>query len=203
MWWDILKNQIASTKGKTFQLDFSQPMVEEEEDDCRKRFYEIIDKVNKANRTDTQISATSSSTRVEKRWIVKTDFPDFKRVLITYNTHELGNTDKIPEEVFCKALEMLDRKAFDNTIKREKYNDELKIIFRDLNQTRLTKINNEVFPGNMSIRFGVEIRDLNLAAYCGFYITLSIFFTESRTAGRGKELYLLNKNLKQTIEGLL
>tara|TARA_R100001163_G_C5067980_1_gene207606 strand:+ start:4192 stop:4803 length:612 start_codon:yes stop_codon:yes gene_type:complete len=203
MWWDILKNQIASTKGKTFQLDFSQPMVEEEEDDCRKRFYEIIDKVNKANRTDTQISATSSSTRVEKRWIVKTDFPDFKRVLITYNTHELGNTDKIPEEVFCKALEMLDRKAFDNTIKREKYNDELKIIFRDLNQTRLTEINNEVVPGNMSIRFGVEIRDLNLAAYCGFYITLSIFFTESRTAGRGKELYLLNKNLKQTIEGLL
>ena len=32
-WFNILKNQIASTKGKTFQLDFNQPMVED--DDCK------------------------------------------------------------------------------------------------------------------------------------------------------------------------
>ena len=34
-WWSILKNQVASTKGKkTFQLDFNQPMIEEE-DNCK------------------------------------------------------------------------------------------------------------------------------------------------------------------------
>ena len=35
-WWHIIKNQVASTKGKTFQLDFSQPMVDEEEK-CKER----------------------------------------------------------------------------------------------------------------------------------------------------------------------
>jgi len=203
-WWSILKNQIASTKGKTFQLDFNQPMVEEEEDDCRKRFFEIMDKINKAERTDTQILSTSSSASTKKRWEIETDFPDFERVFIGYHTHKIGNIDKIPEEIFCKALEMLDRRAFDNTTKREKFNnDTLKINFRDFSKMRLTKINYEVVPGNMAIYFGVEIRDLDLGAYCGFLISLSISFTESRTAGRGKEIYLLSKNLKQTIEELL
>ncbi len=202
-WWSIIKNQIASTKGKTFQLDFNQPMIEEE-DDCRKRFFEIIDKINKAERTDTSILSTSSSQSTKKRWEIETDFPDFKRVLIGYHTHNIGNTDKIPEEVFCKALEMLDRRAFDNITKHEEFNNyTLKINFRDFSKIRLTKINYEVVPGNMSIYFGVEIRDLNLGAYCGFLISLSIYFTESRTAGRGKEIYLLSKNLKQTIEELL
>jgi len=203
-WWSIIKNQIASTKGKTFQLDFNQPMIEEEEDDCRKRFFEIIDKVNKAERTETSILSTSSSEGTKKRWEIETDFPDFERVLIGYYTHKIGNTDKIPEEIFCKALEMLDRRAFDDTTKLEKFNnDTLKIIFKDFSKTTLTKINNEVVPGNMSTTFGVQIRDLDLGAYCGFFFTLSVFFTESRTAGRGKELHLLNKNLKQTIEELL
>lgn len=202
-WWDILKNQIASTKGKTFQLDFNQPMVEDD-DDCRKRFFEIIDKINKAERTDTSILSTSSSASTKKRWKIETDFPDFEKVHIGYHTHKIGNIDKIPEEIFCKALEMLDRRAFDTTTKSEKFNnDTLKINFRDFNKTRLTKINNEIIPGNMTIYFGVEIRDLDIGAYCGFLFSLSIFFTESRTAGRGKELYLLTKNLKQTIEELV
>ena len=45
-WFNILKNQIASTKGKTFQLDFSQPMVEEE-DNCKKKLLELYDKIDK------------------------------------------------------------------------------------------------------------------------------------------------------------
>ncbi len=39
-WFDILKNQIASTKGKQFQLDFSQPMVEED-DSCKQKLLDL------------------------------------------------------------------------------------------------------------------------------------------------------------------
>ncbi len=198
MWWEILKRQITSTKGKQFQLDFNQPMIEEEEDDCRKRFFEIIDRVNKAERTDTSVFSRSSSESTAKRWEIETDFPDFERVPISYHTHKIGNIDKIPEEIFCKALEMLDRRAFDNTIKREKFNnDTLKINFRDLSKSKIKG------DRPLTTHFGVEIRDLDLGAYCGFLISQSVFFTESRTARRGKQLYLLNKNLKQTIEELL
>ena len=39
-WFNILKNQIASTKGKTFQFDFNQPMIEEEE--CKEKLDERL-----------------------------------------------------------------------------------------------------------------------------------------------------------------
>ena len=42
-WWSIIKNQIASTKGKTFQLDFSEPMVEDEET-CKEKLLAIVKK---------------------------------------------------------------------------------------------------------------------------------------------------------------
>ena len=39
-WRGILKNQIASTKGKTFSLDFTQPMVEED-DSCKQKLLDL------------------------------------------------------------------------------------------------------------------------------------------------------------------
>lgn len=50
-WWDIIKNQIASTKGKTFQLDFNQPMIEEEEN-CKERVIKMIDALSKIDVRD-------------------------------------------------------------------------------------------------------------------------------------------------------
>tara|TARA_R100001510_G_scaffold48686_1_gene46592 strand:+ start:2042 stop:2737 length:696 start_codon:yes stop_codon:yes gene_type:complete len=44
-WWSIIKNQIASTKGKTFQLDFNQPMIEDD-DDCVQWVMELCKKMN-------------------------------------------------------------------------------------------------------------------------------------------------------------
>ncbi len=44
-WWDILKNQVASTKGKTFQLDFSEPMIEDES--CKEKLKNIFRRVHK------------------------------------------------------------------------------------------------------------------------------------------------------------
>ena len=46
MWWEILKRQVASTKGKQFQLDFNQPMIEEEEDDCKRKLIAFLKKVS-------------------------------------------------------------------------------------------------------------------------------------------------------------
>ena len=43
-WFDIIKNQIASTKGKTFSLDFSQPMVEED-DSCKQKLIDLAKRV--------------------------------------------------------------------------------------------------------------------------------------------------------------
>ena len=51
MWWEIIKNQIASTKGKTFQLDFNQPMIEEEEN-CKERLIKMIDALSKIDVRD-------------------------------------------------------------------------------------------------------------------------------------------------------
>ncbi len=42
-WFSILKNQMASTKGKQFQLDFSQPMVEDD-DDCKRKLIKLYEK---------------------------------------------------------------------------------------------------------------------------------------------------------------
>tara|TARA_R100001510_G_scaffold29276_1_gene25948 strand:- start:2403 stop:2990 length:588 start_codon:yes stop_codon:yes gene_type:complete len=50
-WWSIIKNQIASTKGKTFQLDFSQPMIEDEES-CKERLIKIVDALSKIDLRD-------------------------------------------------------------------------------------------------------------------------------------------------------
>ena len=46
-WFNILKNQIASTKGKTFQLDFNQPMIEEEE--CKEKLRAVLKQVESIN----------------------------------------------------------------------------------------------------------------------------------------------------------
>lgn len=47
----LVKRQIASTKGKTFQLDFNQPMIEEE-DNCKERLIKMIDTLNKIDLRD-------------------------------------------------------------------------------------------------------------------------------------------------------
>jgi len=61
-WWDILKNQMASTKGKTCQLDFSEPMVEEEEDECRRKLIKFLRK------TSAMVSFTPLSNLRFSKW---------------------------------------------------------------------------------------------------------------------------------------
>ena len=46
-WFNVLKNQVASTKGKTFQLDYTQPMIEE--NNCRDEFTQLTKKAINVN----------------------------------------------------------------------------------------------------------------------------------------------------------
>lgn len=207
-WWDIIKNQIASTKGKTFQLDFNQPMIEEEEDDCRKRFLEIMNRINKADRTDRPLP-NDRGYEVEglnrRRWAIEKKSPDFRSIFIEYSVIQRGDPDQIPEEVFCKALEMLKAASYNDSILTEKfYNDGIRIVFRDLT---LRRFRAGEPAGSIEHHFEILIQDvrdtLNNYASCSFGIKQTIEFTGIRTAERAKELLSLNEDLKQTIEGFL
>jgi len=101
-WWSIIKNQIASTKGKTFQLDFNQPMIEEEEEDCKKRFQAVQNKLR---------NLTIAGLKRKKEDI----YPNFE-----YYSHKpeesesmslpqaevfLSLKGRFPDEIYCKAIE--------------------------------------------------------------------------------------------------
>lgn len=45
-WFNVLKNQFSTTADAQFELDFDNPMVEEEEDKCRKRLLKLFKKLN-------------------------------------------------------------------------------------------------------------------------------------------------------------
>jgi len=101
-WFKILKRQIASTKGKTFQLDFNQPMIEEEEEDCKKRFQAVQNKLR---------NLTIAGFKRKK----EDSFPDFE--YYSYKPEEaelmylpqaevfLSLKGRFPDEIYCKAIE--------------------------------------------------------------------------------------------------
>ena len=107
-WFSVLKNQVASTKGKQFQLDFSQPMVEDD-DDCKKTLMEIYDRF---------IAKES----IEGYTFMKDDdsaYPNFKAFLDNESAQTTERGKEIylrafgknilknaPEEVCCKAIEI-------------------------------------------------------------------------------------------------
>ena len=110
-WFSILKNQVASTKGKQFQLDFNQPMIEEdvEDDDCKKTLMATYDRF---------IAKES----IKGYTFMKDDtsaYPNFKAFLDNESAQTTGRGKEIflrafgkdilknaPEEVCCKAIEI-------------------------------------------------------------------------------------------------
>ena len=106
-WFEILKNQIASTKGKQFQLDFNQPMIED--DDCKKTLMAIYERFIAKESIEGYSFMRDDDTA----------YPNFKAFMDTESakTTETGkeiylrafgkNTLKnAPEEVCCKAIEI-------------------------------------------------------------------------------------------------
>lgn len=96
MWWEILKRQVASTKGKQFQLDFNQPMIEED-NTCKERFLEMLNKVDKLGDSLEQKINTS------ERKTPANDYPFYSRIINPSDYKEL------PEEVYCEALDFYDQ----------------------------------------------------------------------------------------------
>ena len=102
-WWSIIKNQVASTKGKTFQLDFSQPMIEEEEDECRQKFIAMAKKVEQMTMGGTR--NTEYPRPNEKRYDIKNNFESAGIGSAYIRTKiDLEDVEKIPENVFCVAI---------------------------------------------------------------------------------------------------
>ena len=97
MWWDIIKNQIASTKGKTFQLDFNQPMIEED-NSCKERFLEMLNKVDKlGDSLDKKINTDGRVSPMTK------EYPFYSRIT------NPSDYEALPEEAYCEALDFYDQ----------------------------------------------------------------------------------------------
>lgn len=99
-WFDILKNQIASTKGKQFQLDFTQPMVEEEEEPCKEKLIKLYEKFK--NNWDS-----ISKPLVEK---LKTSKVRRDRDRFIYS-----KLSSVPEEVCCEVIRLWNELRYGTT----------------------------------------------------------------------------------------
>jgi len=109
----LVKRQIASTKGKQFQLDFNQPMIEEEEENCKKKFLAVQDKLKSLT--------ISGLTKADAHWSPydQNHFYDEKRDPIGMRP-ELGIfvlfDESIPDEIYCKAIEQYENTAISKSI---------------------------------------------------------------------------------------
>lgn len=103
-WFDILKNQIASTKGKQFQLDFNQPMIED--DDCKKTLMAISERILAKTSVDG-FTLKENRIRESKEFLMYPDYKNyFENPKVQLRTFRLDFLQKVPEEVCCKALEL-------------------------------------------------------------------------------------------------
>ncbi len=99
-WFSVLKNQVASTKGKQFQLDFNQPMVED--DNCKDKLMAVVRKLEGVTSLK---GITGENTRSGTARTFS--FPEGYTVSLTYR----GELDEVPEEVCCKVIETYNKFA--------------------------------------------------------------------------------------------
>ena len=103
-WFSILKNQVASTKGKQFQLDFSQPMVEE--DDCKKTLMAISERILAKTSVDGFPFLEKGISYPNVKSFLKYEGEDWKKPKVEMRTFRLDFLQTVPEEVCCKAIEL-------------------------------------------------------------------------------------------------
>tara|TARA_R100000353_G_scaffold38118_2_gene30180 strand:- start:2622 stop:3197 length:576 start_codon:yes stop_codon:yes gene_type:complete len=100
-WFNILKNQIASTKGKTFQLDFNQPMIEEEE--CKEKLRAVLKQVESINSIEGFDKIIDKKTVQRHRKVFQSKEDKKFRVRIRTSDRLF---DRVPEEVCCALIEL-------------------------------------------------------------------------------------------------
>lgn len=106
-WFDIIK--VLGTKSGYAQLDFDN-VVEEDEDNCKKRWQELCDKLREATKEVHRIHDEGkqySSRMYEGKGVISVSFgerttEDFKDI----ENYFYYDPD-VPEEVYCKALDLL------------------------------------------------------------------------------------------------
>lgn len=101
-WFDIVK--VLSSKTGYAQLDFDN-IAEEEDDNCKKRWNELGAKLVNAN-----IQGIGLEREVQENGRDLIYYVDFELAKKTkqYILAGVDFDDSIPEEVYCKALEMLE-----------------------------------------------------------------------------------------------
>ena len=126
-WFNILKNQIASTKGKTFQLDFNQPMIEEEE--CKEKLRAVLKQVESINSIEgfDKIIDKKTVQRHRKVFQSKEEREYFKKT-----------EDKLYKHLMCRHQELMR----ENEIDRGKKMDEIDNMYEMRNQIIYTKTTN-------------------------------------------------------------
>jgi len=94
-WFDILK--VLGTKSGFSQLDFDNVVIEDD-DDCKKRWKELMDKIRNPTGIDAEYKILREGTLV---------YLDEKDLNINIISVEYEFDETIPEEIYCEALEML------------------------------------------------------------------------------------------------
>ena len=115
-WFNLLKNQIASNKGKQFQLDFTQPMIEED-DNCKKK---LLDLAKRALNVDSiEGYPFKKKSNLGFNFIHKEENTKY-----TVETNRIeffikkDGLKKVPEEVCCMAIKLY-KSLGDNQLKEE------------------------------------------------------------------------------------
>ena len=190
MWFNLLKAELASKTGYA-QLDFDN-IVEEEDDNCRKRWLQLREKVeNWAKENCSEFRYDNFKRRKANRYIkeganhfVQTLFVKGGYMYIReYGMHvgeiEAEYNPNYPEEIYCKALDLLGEK--DKTVEIGEY---------------------EIFRRN---DFQMDVISIwhkgKSTATIGIYIDDDIFNNPKRWTD--KEDVEKTKQLRQKFEGVL
>jgi len=118
MWFNILK--VLGTKTGFSQLDFDNIVIEDE-DDCKERFIEMCKKMEKLakeiGRTlpEEIIDINSDSEEMYIKFNKTKDLEGKDAYSFIRFQHYYSEIDDIPEEVVCKALELLDDGKYHTT----------------------------------------------------------------------------------------
>ncbi len=99
-WWNVIKNQITSTRGKQFQLDFNQPMIEEDEEPCKEKLIKLYEKFK--NNRDSIFKPLDEKLKTS-------------RVSRGRDKFFVSKLSSVPEEVCCEVIRLWNELQYGTT----------------------------------------------------------------------------------------
>ena len=100
-WFNLLKNQIASTKGKTFQLDFTEAMVEDT--NCKDKLRELANKMKQISSID---GYEETNQRENDNYGYAQTFRLIDDKAYSVQIRSKDKLNEVPEEVCCALIDM-------------------------------------------------------------------------------------------------